>query len=143
MGEEAFATYMTSRLSAYGVRLEVDESDRPGGDDGIDFRIAGVPIQIKTRQKIGDLLIRRTDESGKLLCLPWDIAVVATWADRGDDDASLIVKLDGWASRRMLTQKGSFLPARRGDHFNLELPDKNLLSMANLVRYFKNHLTKR
>jgi hypothetical protein len=140
MGEEAFATFASLRLRKFGVRVEVDEKYRSGGDDGIDFRVAGVGIQVKTRQKSGDLLIRREDEGGQLLTLPWDIVVVATWVDTGDDDYCLSVSLDGWVSKRQLIQNGDFQPARRGQHHNLELPDQFLNPMGSLVKVLRAQL---
>jgi hypothetical protein len=140
IGEEAFSQFINAKLAKQGVRIAVDEQARANGDGGIDFTVLGVGIQLKTRQRREVVLVRRQDENGTLLPIVWQVLVSATWKDAGDEEPNHTVFLDGWVSRKNLRVKGKFLPARRGDHMNLELPDEELDPMTRIVTYFQNRV---
>lgn len=136
VAEWAFATWVNW---AIGGRYQPDERPLAGGDNGIDFTICGIPIQVKGRGRCGDLLIRRETEDGRLIPYPWQICVVATWKDAGPDaEPNLRLTLDGWVSKNVLRNDGRFVEARRGNHMNLEIPDEELESMSDLITILTN-----
>lgn len=137
IAEWGVATYLNHQLGLHPP-LSVDEAFRHGGDGGIDFRVFGLPIQVKGRRQRGGLLIRRQTEDGRILALPWWVCVFVTWIDAGEgQEPNLSLTLDGWVKRKTITN-APFVPARIGNHMNLELPEYKLEPMRNLVTLLEN-----
>lgn len=140
MGEAAAVKFFNGKLGRFGVRIEVDTVERAHGDGGIDMRIGGALIQVKTRGRSGRLLVRRIDEFGKVHSIPWQFCVATTWPEH--DETNLTVTLDGWASSKRITNLGKLAPSPVGDHSNLVLLDEELQPMMSLVEYLKRKLGK-
>lgn len=140
VAEHVYAKFMNHHL---GLSLTVDEADRPGGDGGVDFSPASVPVQVKGRNRRGDLLIRRETEDGRLVEFPWQVCVVVTWRDNGEGHLpELVATVDGWVTRATVLE-GRFCSARVGDHMNLELSDRRLECPSSLVQFFRNRMEGR
>lgn len=135
VGEFACATWLSERL---GVAVEIDTTDRPRGDDGIDLRVLGKTLQVKCRKRTGDaVLIPRHNDQRKILTLTADFYVQATWPWDGAQRSPLPpVTIDGWLLKRDVTG-GRIAPARKGVHVNLEIPNRGLRTPADLVLFFQ------
>ncbi len=129
VGEHALCLYLNKTL---GLRLEVDVTDRPLGDGGVDLRPLGIPTQVKTRTRRLDVLLRRVTEDGRLLPLAWEICVSATWEMR-DGYEPEVVTLDGWSKVSQVLDVSEFKRGYRGDWWNLEMGDECLEPMSDMV----------
>ena len=127
VGEYACARFLTKRL---GFAVTINTDDAPRGDGGVDLLPVGVRIQVKTRTRRLDLLVKRQTPNGRILPFLWDVCVVTTW-DR--DEAEGIVTLDGFVTRDDLREFSTAAPGKRGPWVNDELPDCYLSPMRGLV----------
>lgn len=125
-GELLFSELMNSRLHK---RLFIPNTAKlKRGDGGADFRVYGIPFQVKTRrQQVDETLIRRVDERKKFV-LVHEGALVVMWWD-GGCNASFV----GWQWVRYVKRKARLDKARKGRHFNLSLDDKYLLPIGDLI----------
>lgn len=82
MGEQAFSNWVFTEL---GIVAPVDDSIVDRGDGGIDFRVCGYKVQVKTaRANYDDLLIRTRDvcQPSEDNQVPWDVCVRVQWPQR-------------------------------------------------------------
>jgi hypothetical protein len=126
-GEYALASWLTERL---GIPVRLDESDTPLGDGGTDFLIAAQRVQVKTRRRRGDSLLRRMNERGTLCPINWNFFVTATYNREADES---LVTLDGVTKADRWRNDGSFVVGRAGPWMNLELQDFQMEPMTRLV----------
>lgn len=141
LGEQVLAGYLNRHLR---TRLQVDTELMKSGDGGKDFNVFGYRIQVKNRRGGPDYLERREmpvitrGTLGKLLKINADIFVKTSAPARGADDMR-VATADGWLRANGLVHAGRFKAARMGRHMNLEVADRLLLPMPQLVEYLKSH----
>ena len=95
-GEIAFANWVARRL---GLVVPVDSGYRPGGDGGVDFRLCGYGVQVKTAYTPYDVLLVRTRDAvapadeGPLVS--WDVCVRVQWPPRASRSSGRGLFADG------------------------------------------------
>lgn len=115
------------------AKLSFDDSLRSGGDGGADLTAFGLTIQIKGRQsdrphaKQRLNLVRHSTGDGRLV---FPRASVLAFCET--DIATLRVSLLGWMYS-VHAKKLPIVPARRGSHKNVEIPDAMLRPISALV----------
>jgi hypothetical protein len=106
----------------------------PNGDGGKDVEVYGRQIEVKTRRgHFKSSLIRRLTSTGKLLHLTAHYYCFCEY----NLDAPRDVKLLGWVKNRF-TAALRPVPAKRGDHRNIEVADPVLLPMSRLILELKS-----
>jgi hypothetical protein len=112
--------------------IAMDLRSRVRGDGGIDMKSFGLTVQVKSRQKPENPnLIRRYFRNGWVVPLGADVHIFCLYR-RDDQDA---VSVLGWAWTRKLELQGyEIVPARRGEHVNIEVPDVDLEPMSRLIK---------
>lgn len=106
----------------------VDMTRKPLGDGGEDLLILGLGMQLKTRRKADRVsLVRVTDDRKRPVPLKGEVHVFCEWLGAGD----MIVKALGWKWTREMVRYPQ-VPARRGEHLNIEIPDADLYPMSRL-----------
>jgi hypothetical protein len=136
IGEHTFCKWINGKFPE--LRLEVDVSDKPRGDGGIDLMLFGVTIQVKTRSQHlrGVCLIRRQNDAGDIMPLPWHLMVSVTIPREIAVGGFLPTTIDGFIFKDDLPTD-SLRDARRGNHMNLEVPDTALSSVGELFDYLE------
>jgi hypothetical protein len=105
----------------------------PRGDRGIDIVALNLTIQVKTQQNPEyPGMIRRIDEYGRKISMPANAYVFA----RFDREHQTGVWLLGWAWTKDILLL-PVVPARRGSHWNIEVPRALLLPMIRLIKELK------
>lgn len=108
--------------------LSNDFRRHENGDGGIDLRILTLSLQVKTRKHPTlPTLVRVDNGEGMAVPLTGDAHVFCHIPDRG----GFIVRVLGWKWTRDLKRYPS-VPAVRGCHFNIEVPDADLEPMSRL-----------
>lgn len=87
LGTHLIGLYGEIAVSRY-LGLDIDETSRPGGDNGVDFVYNGYTIDVKTRPQVG-----------------YDLMFYDDWSDlRADifilvyiNEETMVAKLPGWA----------------------------------------------
>lgn len=129
-GEAALICFLNSRMAA---NVSLDDRFRRDGDKGVDVDLWGLTCQVKTRQsgkshaKDGLSLVRYATSSG---CVKFPNTTTIICCELAMDDFS--VSLLGW----MYTLRARELPqvpARRGNHINVEISDRDLEPMSSFV----------
>jgi hypothetical protein len=159
MGEYAFEKHMRQQPRPLPL-TPLDPRPLPRGDGGVDFRLGTLTIQVKTRFRSGDVLLRRRDERGRVLPLRWNLCVCCTWLSASQRHPLLSseprlplfpalapapiipthrVAIAGWVQRRVLLQHFTLARARRGAHLNLEAGDEVLEPISSLLEHLRNH----
>lgn len=125
LGEIGVCSYLNRRC---GCRLCIDTELRARGDGGVDLSIAGLGIDVKTRNPTSKTnLYRRVDSRGDLRALKSQFYV---FCQRIEDRA---IHLLGWLSADALVERARFAKSPIGDWFNLEVTDSQLEPMSRLV----------
>lgn len=126
LGEWAVTELARRRFGA--LVPPVDMTRKPLGDGGEDLIILRLGMQLKTRRRKDAVsLVRVTDDRKRPIGLKGDVHVFCEWLGSGD----MIVGVLGWKWTRDLA-KYPHVPARRGDHLNIEIPDTHLQPMTRL-----------
>lgn len=126
LGEYAAVSYINKRFKREAV--SVDSLIRSKGDGGVDIRVSGRTIDVKCRTKPGVSLIRAAWPNGNRVPFAADIYLFCQYAREVQDQISLL----GWAWRSCL-ESLELVPARRGDHLNVEVADEMLNPMNALI----------
>jgi len=103
----------------------IDFCRRTRGDGGIDLKLAGVTLQIKTRVDAPDLLVKKIDEWGRSLPLCGMAHVFCDWK------RDYHVKVLGWIRNRDMEGLPT-APSRRGNWLNWVIPENSLSPMSRL-----------
>jgi hypothetical protein len=126
LGEMATATFLNRQFRSQVA--DVDLAPNEAGDGGVDLVVLGVPIQVKTRT--GDhatSLVRCRRDDGASVPLLSRIHVFAQ-VERMREHCPILL---GWAWTEDVIARES-VPARRGSHFNHEVPDADLMDVMLL-----------
>lgn len=135
VGEYAVVRYLSHRLD-YAIQ-PVDFRKRETGDGGKDVVVFGMSLQVKTRQKSAAVsLVRRKSGGGFDYPLCGHAHIFCQWQCEHDDHC-LFAELLGWMPNREM-RSYPLVPARRGDHLNIEIPDAHLHPMSQLVVELKS-----
>lgn len=124
IGEHAVLSFLNSRL---GTRMSVDDRLLRVGDGGVDALVNGYSMQIKTRQRGRQNLIRTLDDRKRLIAFNVEAFVFAKFAEPSD------VFLLGWITADDARGVGDFKRSRVADHFNTVVEDKELEPMSRLI----------
>lgn len=126
VGEYALSRFLSDKLGIE-IRPDLNKSD---GDDGIDLKLFGLSVQVKTRQGVYQTsLVRYEDESGRFVLSTAAAFVFAKYEVECPTGNAFLL---GWVPReRLLECRQS--PAKRGGHKNYEVPDHQLCCMNQLV----------
>jgi hypothetical protein len=125
LGEIGVCSFLNRRC---GCRLCIDTELRARGDGGVDLSIAGMGIDVKTRNPRSKTnLYRRVDSRGDMRALKSQFYV---FCQRVEDR---VVHLLGWISADGLIERARFARSPVGDWFNLEVTDSHLEPMVRLV----------
>lgn len=130
-GECAVADVINRRLKL--IVAEVDLKNRTYGDGGVDLKVLGARLQVKTRQSHDRRsLIRATDERGNSTLPDVHAYVFCEWL--GGDLVSVL----GWLDSRRVVDR----PRRpgKGDWMNVEVIDTELEPMNAMLDGFKKRL---
>lgn len=131
IGEYGVCSYLNRRLKIDVAAMDFQR--RQHGDGGVDLKIFGLTIQVKTRTKSFSVsLIKRAERSG--LVVPLSACAYAFCQYTREQQN--VVQLLGWSWARSLLGY-PLVPARRGDHMNIEVPDVTLLPMTSLIDELK------
>jgi len=128
---------MSGLVGEYGyckvLKVPIDTELREHGDDGADIH-AALRIQVKTRtsERFSNSLNRRVDSRGRLLKFPFDAFAFAEWL-RNEPSVSLL----GWIRTRRAMKVGVFAKGKVGEHWNLEIEDKHLEPVSDLIAEIK------
>jgi hypothetical protein len=125
LGEYAACCHINRKFG-----IEVAACDfilRKFGDGGIDLKVFGLTLQVKTREsnRHGNL-IRRIDDRGKVLEFSAQAFVFCEWG--GFDSVQLL----GWEWTKAIENR-EVVPAIVGDHQNIVVEDEDLQPMNRLV----------
>ncbi len=127
VGEYALCVFLNRNLGREVASF--DDTPRQHGDGGVDVSCLGLSIQVKTRTNPDyPSLVKRAESSGRLVPLVGDIYVFALYRRELQEE----LKLLGFVWVDMLKPLRLY-PARKGSHFNIEIPDTILLPMSRLV----------
>ncbi len=123
-GEHALCRYLNSAL---GLQLHVDLALRRAGDGGLDVNALGFRMQVKTRVRGEQNLIRRLDHNKRIVPIACDAFVFAKIVPGG-------VQLLGWVTAEFARDGGAFAksPRRDSGHFNLVVDGSDLEPMRRL-----------
>jgi hypothetical protein len=124
LGHWAFCNYLNRRM---GTSLAPDMVPRRGGDGGVDIVIGNVTIQVKTRVTSRRNLIRRVDAAKKMRGLVCKLFAFARW-----EPEQMRVSLLGWSEALSVLDVGRLRKSPRANHFNLDVGDEHLESVARL-----------
>lgn len=129
-GEAAFAEAFPE------LGLKVDDQPRPHGDNGVDFIIEGVVVDVKTHKRPAYMTNQHS-----LLLWPWfknkptDVYVCAEWYADGD------AKLIGWADAEHADQnkkpRKSGVPGREREDSYI-VPRDRLRPMMTLLSWIRS-----
>lgn len=137
-GEYALAQHLTEKL---GFPVCINTDDAPCGDGGVDLvPVPGVRVQVKTRTRRADVLLRRETEKGYIVPLAWDVAVSVTWER---ELTPHMLTLDGFITRDAFRGRSEVAEGRRGSHKNLVCEDCHLEPIKRLVEAMQLRLTIR
>lgn len=126
VGEYALVYFLNHTCGKEVARLNLDLL--PRGDGGKDVIAFGRSIEVVTRRiNSPSSLIRRTLPGGKILTLYSDYFMFAEY----NIENPLKVTLLGWIRRRELEPMPT-VPARRGEHRNIDVKDLILQPMRTL-----------
>lgn len=116
-----------------GIKLSLDDRLRGGGDGGVDLQVSTLTMQVKSRRSgtshaLSRLsLVRHSTDRG-FVVFPKTTAIVfceSTIETR-------TVKILGWIYTRLALDL-PIVPARRGNHKNIEIHDSKLEPVSALV----------
>lgn len=128
IGEWGTVSYLNRRMKRDVAMMDL--TPLPRGDDGIDVIACGLTMQVKTQQNAAyPSLIRRVDDFGRVIPIRSEACVFA----RFDRENQMGVWLLGWAWTREILGL-PVVPARRGNHQNIEVPHALLYPMVRLIR---------
>ena len=123
-GEYALWVLASRRLSPAECP-PVDFTRLSRGDGGIDLRLGGSSIQVKTRLTSRTNLIRHTNSAGIVQVLAGDAFVFCKW------DGALVVDVLGWIRTRDIPSM-PLKDSPRGDWTNFDVSDSDLFPMSRL-----------
>lgn len=124
LGEYGTAYFLNERFGR--VVASVDIRTLPGGDGGRDLVVFEAPLQVKTcRSQTGANLIRVRKANRQPVSFS---AVAVVFCDVTD----VVVRLRGWCMWRAIKDLPE-VPARRGNHWNIEVDGSLLEPMSALV----------
>lgn len=124
-GEHACCVFLNRKLS---TNVQVDTVLRRYGDGGADIVLMGLRIQVKTRSSGKRNLIRRVDDTKRLRGLSVHAFVFAQLLE-----AQRLVHLLGWCHATDARKNGRLSKSARGEWWNIEVEEKYLLPMNDLV----------
>lgn len=142
-GEFAVCKFYNRRLR---LSLDVDREDKPRGDEGYDILpCPGARTQVKTRKRdYGSMLVRRQTKQGGVIPIFWDMCVCCTIQSNLDEPGPIEITLDGWVDHVDIVGNrykfAKLVPARRGDHLNLEVSDIDFFGVNDLVKKIRRLL---
>lgn len=126
-GEYAVQRYVDGRFPL-GHGCKVDSSLTVQGDFGIDLTAYGCKMQVKTRQDSGGLtLFKRANGEGRRLSVPSHACVFCEWTAEPLSTTYLL----GWQWSSWIVDR-PLVRSQRGDWFNAEIHDADLLPMSRL-----------
>src|SRR5690606_29126551 len=111
-----------------GLRLRVNFDLTATGDEGRDFDVFGVRIQVKTKWRGRKNLVRRVNDRRRLMALGSEVFVFARWVAMDNT-----VELLGWIDSKELRNHGKNTKSTRAEHWNTEIDEKHLHPMSQLV----------
>ncbi len=129
VGEFCLSKHLEAKL---GIKVGINLDDAPRGDGGFDLVVLGKKIQVKTRGRKGDILIRRLTEGNKIVPIEWDVAVSVTW----DSADPYVCYLDGFINRPDFLEQSEYAKGRRGDWMNMGAKDEDLDSIKHMIDKF-------
>jgi hypothetical protein len=123
VGEWAVCQEINSRFPSL---CSVDFAPRANGDGGCDLKPFGLTIQIKTAVSADAMnLVRIRDEYGRRKPITARVLCFCQW------DESRCTYLRGWVFTRDVKHLPE-VPARRGKHWNIEIPTERLSPISAL-----------
>lgn len=125
VGEYGASRYINAAMGR--SVCELDDVDRPRGDDGADLLPCGFRLQVKTRRTHSTNLIRRVSDQKRLVPINADAAIFCQW--RGQATVELL----GWQYAAAIRELGVFEKSHRADHWNLVLKDAALKPLGDLI----------
>lgn len=134
VGEAAVISFLNRRA---GTELSLDDRLRHAGDRDIDADACGFTLQIKARRADKSTaadqlnLVRAETEFGRLV-LPSSVAAVFCEVNLLDLTAAML----GWMFCRDIKSRPR-VPARQGNHLNVEIYDRELSTMNALADAIK------
>lgn len=127
IGEWVTCKFINKRLKYDAVAMDL--SARRTGDGGFDMVVNGLRIDVKTQQKPETPgLIRRVSEYGDEIKFAAD-AYVFVFFDRNRQEGAYIL---GWIWSKDVA-RFTPLPAIRGGHLNIEVPNSLYLPVSRLI----------
>jgi hypothetical protein len=126
LGELAACAFINKRL---GTRLSIDSEDMRNGDGGVDIRVRGVSVDVKTRVTGHRCLVRRFDEHKRLMPLTADVYLFAQM------ESARRIWLLGWMSSADMVSLARFEKSSRADHWNLDISESDLEMPSHLIRH--------
>jgi hypothetical protein len=128
VGEYALCSYINRKIGKTLVSLDLKTHQY--GDRGVDVTANGLTIQIKTRQnRYQPNLIRVTNGRGESIPFNSQIYAFCLYLREEADKPRLL----GWTWTREIVGR-PIVDARRGNHKNIEIPDRDLKPMTRLIQ---------
>ena len=126
LGGEYSTAKIVNRRIGHNVFI-YDTTLYADGDGGIDMHAYGMSVQIKTRGRDGDSLIRRLTAKKSFVPMESTVAVFCEW--NGNDP----VKILGWHTMAHIMELCPLQKSPVADHWNLCVRDSELQPIGSMI----------